>query len=271
MAIYWLSTLDPDEKGFFQVNWTEEMDAATDTINGVPTFSFIDGSVYGLQFSGIAIASGAKKVNCYIDNSDAAANRAEVLANSPYLITHQVATAGGQTLQRVLALVVAERGGDLTVETGSASSSADSYIGLEAADLYHVNRGNADWTGTDTERSRALRRATQYIDNRYRMRWHGTKATSGQALTWPRSGMTDEDGNLISSSSLPQGLLDATCEAARGVPYTQKVSMPKGLKRVKAGSVEVEYAFESVDREILDLAAELLAPYLKSTGHLVRA
>lgn len=271
MAIYWLSTLDPDEKGYFEVDWTSEMDAATDTLSGTPTFTFIDASVYGLRITAVSILSGNKKVCCYIDNENPATNRSDVLANSPYLITHEVDTAGGQTLQRVIGLVIAERGGDLTVEDGSASATADSYISLEAADLYHVNRGNLDWVGTDSEKTRKLRRATQFLDGRYRARWKGTKATSGQALCWPRDSMTDEDGNGIDSDVIPNGIQYATCELARVLPYTQKIDQPKGLKRVKAGSVEVEYAWLGQEREILDLVDELVAPYVMASAVVMRA
>jgi hypothetical protein len=271
MAIYWLSTLDPDEKGYFEVDWTDEMDAAGDTITGTPSFTFIDSSVYGLRASGVSIITGSKKVGLYIDNEDAATNRTDVLANSPYLITHEISTAAGQTLQRVIGLVVTERGSELTVETGSSSASGDSYATIEAADQYHVNRGNTDWTGTDAEKARMLRRGTQYLDNRYLGRWKGTKATSGQALQWPRDSMTDEDGNGIDSDAIPQKIIDACCEAARMVPYTQKVSNPQNLKRVKAGSVEVEYATEAPQREILDLVDELVRPFVNAAGRIVRA
>ena len=271
MAIYWLSTLDPDEKGYFEVDWTDEMDAAGDTINGTPSFTFIDANVYGLQVSAVSVLTGSKKVGLYNDNADAATNRVDVLANSPYLITHQITTAGGQTLQRVIGLVVAERGSDLIVEIGTPSASSDSYVELEDADLYHANRGNLDWTGTDAERARMLRRGTQYLDSTYRIRWKGTKATSGQALSWPRDGMTDEDGNGIDSDVIPQAIKDACCESARMVPYTQKVVLPQYLKRVKAGSVEVEYATQAPQREISNLLDELVRPYLMPTNRIVRA
>ena len=60
--------------------------------------------------------------------------------------------------------------------------------------------------------------------------------------------MTDEDGNGIDSDTIPQRILDACCEAARAVPYTQKVSSEQVLKRVKAGSVEVEYDTGKAER-----------------------
>lgn len=271
MAIYWLSTLDPDEKGYFEVDWTDETDASSDTISGTPTFTFIDAQVYGLQASGVTILSGSKKVGVYFDNSDPATNRTDVLANSPYLITHKITTAGGQTLQRVLGLVVVERGSDLTVEDGSALAAADSYIDLEDADLYHVNRGNTDWTGTDSERCRALRRATQFLDARYRMRWKGTKATSGQALSWPRDSMTDEDGNGIDSDTIPQAIKDTVCEIARALPSTQQIATAQQIRRVRAGSVEVEFASAKQERQILDLVDELVKPYLLASNRVIRS
>ena len=271
MAIYWLSTIDPDEKGYFEVDWTDEMTAAGDTITGTPSFTAIDANVYGLRTSGVSVLTGSKKVGLYIDNDDPTTNRVNALANSPYLITHEIGTAAGQTLQRVVGVVVTERGSELTVEIGTPSASSDSYVTLEAADLYHANRGNTDWTGTDAEKARMLRRGTQYMDNRYLARWKGTKATSGQALQWPRDSMTDEDGNGIDSDTIPQRIKDACCEAARTVPYTQKVSNPQNLKRVKAGSVEVEYATEAPQREILDLVDELVRPFLYASGRIVRA
>jgi hypothetical protein len=272
MAIYWLTVHDPDETAFFQVDWTDEMDAAGDTLKAspAPSFTAVDANVYGLTLGSIALASGNKKVNLYVSNSDPATNRVDVLANSPYLYTHEVATNGGQTLHRVVGIVVAERGSDLTVEDGSASASADTYRSLEAADLYHVNRGNTDWSGTDAERSRKLRRGTTYMDNRYLGRWKGTKATSGQALQWPRSGVTDEDGNVISSDAIPQKILDACCEAARAVPYTQKVSAEQSIKKVKAGSVEVEYEMGTQARELVNHLDEIVRPYLQASGRVTR-
>lgn len=264
MAIYWLSTLDPDEKGFFSVDWTDEMDASSDTVSGTPTFTFIDSSVYGLRVSGITIATGSKKVNLYIDNSDPATNRVDVLANSPYLITHAITTAAGQTLSRVVGLIVTERGGELTVEDGTVVSGADTYISLEAADLYHVNRGNTDWSGTDAERARAMRRGLQFIEGRFLGRLKGTKSTSGQAPQWPRDNMTDEDGNEVGADTIPQRVKDAQCEAARLVPYTQEVTIPSAIKSLKAGSVAVEFATASEERGILDLVDELMRPYTES-------
>jgi hypothetical protein len=160
----------------------------------------------------------------------------------------------------------------LTVEDGSVVSGADSYISLSDADTYHEDRDNSTWAAlTDDAKEAGLRRATQYIDSHYRMRFKGTKATSGQPLAWPRSNVDDEDGNIISSDSIPAALPTATAEVAVVIPETQEITQAKSLKRVKAGSVEVEYATEAPQREILDLVDELVRPFVNAAGRIVRA
>ena len=47
------------------------------------------------------------------------------------------------------------------------------------ADAYHTAYGNTGWTGTEAAKEIALRRATQYIDSRYRFR--GVRKDSDQS------------------------------------------------------------------------------------------
>lgn len=73
----------------------------------------------------------------------------------------------------------------LTVEDGTGLATADSYASRADADTYHAERGNAAWAAASTDaRDAALRKATQYLDTRYR--WVGTRLTLAQALEWPR-------------------------------------------------------------------------------------
>lgn len=97
----------------------------------------------------------------------------------------------------------------------AGSSSADSYATVAACDSYHSARGNATWTGTDTLKEQALRRATQWLDGRYGSRWPGT-TTYGrdQALDWPRAWVEDASGYAVATETIPQEVVNATCEAA---------------------------------------------------------
>ena len=73
----------------------------------------------------------------------------------------------------------------LTVEDGTGLATADSYASRAEADAYHAARGNAAWSAASTDaRDAALRKATQYLDTRYR--WVGNRSTLTQALEWPR-------------------------------------------------------------------------------------
>lgn len=274
--IYWLSTLAPGEVGYYVADWTDEMAALSDTITGTPTFKWIDSdgaeqtTLNGLRFQNVAIGSAAKKVEVYIDNSDWSGNETAALAGSPYTIKHTISTTNGATLIRMLGLIVTEEGDDLVTTVGGATS--DSYGTLAEADLYHVNRGNTDWSGTDSERARKLRRGAAALDARYRHLWKGYKASSGQALAWPRDAMTDDDGNLLSASSIPSAVKHAQFEMARAVASDMTVDAPNSIERVKAGSVEVEFAGGPRQRTILSFVDELMRPYIVAGGRrLVRA
>lgn len=272
MALYWLSGQDPDEKGFFQVDWTDEMDASSDTITGTPTFASTAGAAVGVRFSSVAVDATGKLVSVYIDNTDPNANRAAALAASPITdIVHTIATTGGQTLVRTLSLIIAEDGSDLTVEDGTAKAGADTYGSLAAADLYHTEMGNSGWTGTDLERARMLRRGTRALDARYVGRLQGHKTTSGQALQWPRVNCVDEDANVIASDTIPARVQQAAFEMARAIGAAQTLDAPSSVRQVTAGSVSVTFASGSAQRTILQYVDELMRPFVVGQGRLVRA
>lgn len=94
----------------------------------------------------------------------------------------------------------------LTVEDGTGLAAADSLVSIAVALVYHAAMGNTAWAAaTEAAQEIALRRATQYIDNRYTYR--GTKLTSTQALAWPRVGY--EDG--YTAEAWPVANLKAAC------------------------------------------------------------
>lgn len=74
------------------------------------------------------------------------------------------------------------------LDTAIGSPTADSYITLADADAWHAARGNTLWaTMMDVEREQALRRATDYIEQVYGIRWAGFRNSTTQTLSWPRS------------------------------------------------------------------------------------
>lgn len=74
----------------------------------------------------------------------------------------------------------------LIVEDGTGLPTAESYASVAFADAYHTAFGNTTWTGADSEKEIALRKATQYLDTEYS--FVGSKKLPAQALEWPRVG-----------------------------------------------------------------------------------
>ena len=100
----------------------------------------------------------------------------------------------------------------LDASVGGAGSN--SYITVEAAETYFLSRLHADaWDAADgdDDKASALIMATARLDAEP---YYGCRVTSTQSLVWPRYGATDRNGNLISSTTIPELLQDATCELA---------------------------------------------------------
>jgi hypothetical protein len=91
-----------------------------------------------------------------------------------------------------------------------------------------------------SDKQNALVMATRYLDP---LTWKGTKAASTQALRWPRSGVYDLDGDLYPNDAIPSLLINATAELAWEFIKADRLvdGDSDGLKRVKAGEVEVEF------------------------------
>lgn len=103
----------------------------------------------------------------------------------------------------------------LVVEDGTGLSSAESYVTVADFASYHAARGKPDLDDDDEAAEAALRRATAYIDGRYRARWPGYRTHGrSQALAWPRRAVIDGEGNAVADDEVPSELIAATCEAA---------------------------------------------------------
>src|ERR1043166_138769 len=91
-------------------------------------------------------------------------------------------------------------------------STSNSYVTLAEAETYFGDRINSsvngNWTNTsagvartDAEKSAALVTATRRIDEE---QFRGHKASSSQALKWPRYDVYDEDGIAFVSDVIPE-------------------------------------------------------------------
>jgi hypothetical protein len=148
----------------------------------------------------------------------------------------------------------------------------NSYISVVDATAYFDARlYAAEWTAATTgDKEKSLIMAARQID---RLAFLGSVTATGQAMAWPRTGVTDREGRAISSTVVPQAVLDAQCELAlatlRDDPTQDNGNL--GVRRMKAGSVELEYSGAAPVRSLPDIAASILAPFLEPTSaHSVR-
>lgn len=106
---------------------------------------------------------------------------------------------------------------------------------------------------TDEAKGVNLVAATQRLDS---LPWRGSKAGgASQANAFPRTGLTYEDGSAVADDIAPYNLEYATILLAGSITSdithsSQGTPLPAGIRRVKAGSAEVEFATGLVARPV---------------------
>ena len=106
----------------------------------------------------------------------------------------------------------------VTVTATAGSASANSYLTVAGGDtLANLALGTLSWaTATNDDKGRALITATRHLEE---LEWAGYRASTAQALAWPRSGIT-LDGVSISSTTIPEQLEQATFDLAEALLTT---------------------------------------------------
>jgi hypothetical protein len=164
------------------------------------------------------------------------------------------------------------------VETGSGSATATSYISVADADAYATEVGLTAWTGLDAVKETALIKAQRFITQCYRGSWKGTRANETQALDWPRNDVWDQDGYLVSYSTIPAALKEAQVELAVRALTADLVSdlttsdVGIGSESSSVGSVSYSVTFMGgkATQASYPVVERLLSPYCYSGGEIVR-
>lgn len=174
----------------------------------------------------------------------------------------------------------------LVVEDGTGKTDAESYITVVEADAYMAARVLTLWASadfSDTEKEGCLRRATDYMQQAYRLRWAGVRKTSTQALDWPRYDVprTDVTGYLsvdyYDDDAVPQEVKNACAELAWRAAFGELApDVSRVTQSEKVGEVAVTYSPGSAPYVRFRAVDNLLAPLLKhggssSVGRVVRA
>lgn len=144
----------------------------------------------------------------------------------------------------------------IIVEDGTAKADSESFISVADADVYFAARNLTLWADvevSEAEKEGALRRATDYMQQVYRMRWAGYRKTDAQALDWPRELVPRPDGPgqwmgtlLVSyypSDAIPREVKYACAELAFRALFGELApDVDRVTKREKVDVIEVEYA-----------------------------
>ena len=143
----------------------------------------------------------------------------------------------------------------LTTEPGDPS--ANSFASYEEFLAYSATRFPViGWPATSTqlEVEQRMIQATRLLQSSFD--WTGMAATNTQALISPRIGWFNRNGFSILSTIIPQELKDAESELTLQIGVSDLLAnneaADKGIRRVKAGSVEVEFQSITSSVEVMD-------------------
>jgi hypothetical protein len=136
----------------------------------------------------------------------------------------------------------------VTVVATAGAANANSYLTVAEADTYFTSRLRATtWTSASADdKARALIMACRHIEERadWDESMAGTRTSTTQVLSWPRTGALTREGDAyFDSGTVPSVIKYAAAEQALielGSDRTEEPSA-RGIKRVSAGSVEVEF------------------------------
>ena len=134
----------------------------------------------------------------------------------------------------------------VVMETGAGLANANSYADVAYADSYfaaHPFYADAWDELDDATKAVLLVSATRALDVQFL--WHGYRATSTQALEWPRQRVRDLYDTLISANVVPERVRQATCEMAYYLTKGDRSpenSTVSGLDRLKIDVIELEYS-----------------------------
>ena len=154
----------------------------------------------------------------------------------------------------------------LTVEDGTNVAGANSYTTRAEFTTFMADRGETVIAEADNDQKDfALIKATDYMEQAYRLLWKGSRSFSTQVLSWPRRGVDVPDffdPFFRDLGNVPLSFQDTLFIPENEVPYEVKVeqmliaketfagaestgvlqgALGRVTKREKLGVLEVEY------------------------------
>jgi hypothetical protein len=229
-----------------------------------------------------------QRINSNVDNIEGATNTTYVLASCDvgYQIQCKVTATNNNGSTSVTSLPTTTILGDwFIVEDGSGKSDAVSLCSMLDANSYHAKRGNSEWSNFSQGcRKSLLVRATDYLEQAYRLRWKGTRVTATQSLSWPRIYVEREDyyvtlgsppqnidGSFYyPSDEIPLEVIQSVAELAlKARDSLLNEDLTQGIVREKVDVLEVQYDTASPQQVRYRSVDMRLRPFLKANGNKI--
>lgn len=164
----------------------------------------------------------------------------------------------------------------LIVEDGTGLVNAESYESVANALTYFTNRAKDDaWSAIENQEA-ALRLATDYLEEVYRLRWASFRVSATQALSWPRAWVRLRDAPYgygsyaayVPFNVIPVEVKHACCELA--LQSASGLLLPATLGRTaskeKVDVIEVDYERGAPEVVRYPMIDKMLSVYLSSSA-----
>ena len=159
----------------------------------------------------------------------------------------------------------------LVVEDGSGLSTANSLAALSfALDYWSVRTPSPLWAAAASGQQETwLVEATDYVERRYR--FSGVKATYAQALSFPRTGLSERDGQDVPPNVVPPRVAQAVAFLAGTIAcgWDATPILERGgdiSSESVAGIITNAYAPSALNEDAVVYVDGLLFPYLSAAG-----
>ena len=128
----------------------------------------------------------------------------------------------------------------LTITPGAPD--ANSYVSVaEAAGYFSLSYNRTAWSEAgNSDKEKSLAEATRLLD--LFVDWIGEIATDTQALRWPRVGVVDMDGRIVSDLTVPQSIKNITCELAYNILVNSGFDVSENtVDKLRVGPISVDF------------------------------
>ena len=160
----------------------------------------------------------------------------------------------------------------LIIETGVGIAGAESYASIDQADARCASLGVVAWSSpADVDKEIALRKATIFMGQNYRMQWAGRRLLRTQSLDWPRYGVSVDGFPVLTNTVPPEvvaACIDLAVRSAAGEELLPDLEIGNNqVKRERIGPIDTDYFENNTNaRERFVAIDAMLEPFFGGAG-----